>query len=146
MVPTSEPLAWDWMQNTNDGVNSTVHGFAGEKLPLAKTWMNWITGVNTKKTVPVHKGLSTFASPSAQLENMALVLYGGFGSSDLTKQFYIPVCPSPGKVSKNTCKGATWQWAVNTNNQLSGVLYVSNKMTDAWYDSTKEPGVRGLLQ
>ncbi len=82
-----------------------------------------------------------------QIENMALVLYGGYSSGALTTQFFIPVCPSPGKVSKTyTCKGATWKWGVNTGNQLSGVLYVSNNIKDAWYDKTKEPGVRDLLQ
>ncbi len=102
---------------------------------------------------------------------MALVLYSGMGqinnpdtATTLRKQYYIPVCPPPGTISKKgntwTCKNANWKWAVNdpivdpqvtaTNifppgetgafGNPSGVKYVSNP-SDLF-----TPGVRDKLQ
>ncbi len=139
-----DPNAWNWMTNAADGVNlfsgtpPAEYQDSKNKIQHATDYENEMRAAYTPSP-PVMTG--------DQIENMALVLYGGDGSSALTTQFYIPVCPSPGKLFKTyTCKGATWQWAVNTGNQLSGVLYVSNNVQDAWYDRTKEPGVRDLLQ
>jgi len=169
MVPVIEALAWDWMQNTNDGVNSADHGFVGAKLPLATTWMNRIIGGNNTLNVPAHKNLPSFPSPSAQLENMALVLYGP-ASASWTGQYYIPVCQPPGAITKKgntwSCSAATgWYWAVNdpladSNVQAQnifppgttgsfgnhqGILYVSNSPSDPYYDSTKQLGVRNQM-
>ncbi len=116
-VPTTDPIAWDWFQNTNDAVNSTDHGFVAMKLPLANTWMNWIISENNKKNIPAHPGLPSFLSPSVQMENLALVLYGPKASSLWTQQYYIPVCPSPGVITVKgntwTCKGGSWYWAID---------------------------------
>ena len=172
MVPITGPLAWDWTQNTTDGVNSTDHGFVGAKLPLANTWMNRIISGSSKLSVPAHKGLSAFASPSTDLENMALVLYrGNAASASWTGQYYIPVCPPPGTINANgntwTCSGASWYWAVNdpvihdtgadqnvqakyifpsgTSGSFGnrpGPQYVTNSSSDPWYDNFVQAGVR----
>jgi hypothetical protein len=117
MVPTTGLLAWNWFQNTNDAVNSADHGFVAVKLPLANTWMNWIISGNNKKNIPAHPGLPSFLSPSVQMENMALVLYGPKASSLWTQQYYIPVCPPPGVITVKgntwTCKGGSWYWAID---------------------------------
>lgn len=86
-------------------VNDTNDGFAGAKLPLASTWMNWIISGNSKKNIPAHQNLPVFSPPSGQLEDMALVLYGPDASASWTAQYYIPVCPPPGVI---TAKGNTW--------------------------------------
>lgn len=124
MVPTTDALAWDWLQNTSHGVNSTADGFAGQKLPTATNIMNWlITGKSATKQnqlpgdVPAHVNLAALSNPSSQLENMALVDYGPSAASLYwAEQYYIPVCPS-GNITNSTkgwnCNNSTWYWAVN---------------------------------
>lgn len=175
MIPTAENLAWDWLQNTNDGVNDTNNGFAGAKLPLAKSFVNWLTGTKSNKNVPVHQGLLTFLSPSVQLENMALVLYrGNTAAAGWAGQYYIPVCPPPGTIKAKgntwTCNGASWYWAVNDPNitdpgadqnvqaqyifapgtsgsfgNRQGLQYVTNVPTDPWYDHAQQLGVMNQI-
>jgi hypothetical protein len=118
MVPTTLGDAWDWTQNTGDGINSTTYGFVGEKLPTAQSLVSWLTGATKNKNVPVHKGLTAFSSPSAELENMALVLYGQYAKPGSTHQYYMPVCPTANitanaKRNTWTCNGANWYWATN---------------------------------
>src|SRR6266852_2063068 len=159
MVPVSEALAWDWQQNTNDGVNSTDHGFLAAKLPLATTWMTRMIKGSSTYNVPKHNNLGQLTS--SQLENMALVLYGPGASASWTRQYYIPVCPGTISASGNTwtCSGASWYWAVNDPNTNDpgadpnvqaqyisapsnsgtfgnrvGLQYVSNVFGDPWYD------------
>ena len=175
MIPVAENLAWDWLQNTNYGVNDTNNGFAGAKLPLAKSFVNWLTGTKSNKNVPVHSGLPAFASPSGQLERMALVLYlGNTAAAGWAEQYYIPVCPPPGtiKAKGNTwsCNGSSWYWAVNDPNitdpgadqnvqaqyifapgtsgpfgNRQALQYVTNQLTDPWYDMTQQLGVENQI-
>ena len=58
-----------------------------------------------------------------QIENMALVLYGGAGSQQLDDQYYIPTCPPPGTANGRQCQGATWQWTENTTGNPDGTAY-----------------------
>lgn len=166
MVPVSEALAWDWQQNTNDGVNSTDHGFLAAKLPLATTWVTRMIKGSSTYNVPAHKNLGQLTG--LQLENMALVLYGP-ASASWTGQYYIPVCTGTISKSGNTwiCNGASWYRAVNDPNtddpgadpnvqaqyifapgnngtfgNREGLQYVSNHSGDPWYDSTLQDGVR----
>lgn len=129
MVPTTGPLAWDWLQDTNDAVNSADHGFVAMKLPRAQTIMNWMINGSRQNNVPAHPGLPSFSSPSVELENMALILYGPFASSDWTMQYYAPICAPPGVVVKKgntwTCKGGSWTWAVNATGNPGGVNYAN---------------------
>ena len=174
MVPTTDGDAWDWTQNTSDGVNSTSDGFVGSKLAIAQNFVNWLTGASKNKNVPVHKGLTEFTSPSTQLENMALVLYGNEAQSGWANQYYVPVCHPPGTVSAKgntwSCNGASWYWAVNDPNindlgadqnvqaqyifpagtsgsfgNRPGLQYVTNVSGDPWYDSTLQKGVRDQM-
>jgi hypothetical protein len=133
MVPTTATFAWDWTQNTNDGVNSTDHGFVGAKLPIATNMASWLlTGKKASKRnqlpedVPAHVNLAPLSSPSAQLENMALVDYGpGAASLYWAQQYYIPVCPTGNITTSHsawTCNGGAWYWAVNDPNIDQNVI------------------------
>lgn len=176
MVPTTDTDAWDWTQNTTDGVNSTVYGFVGEKLPTAQNFVDWLTGKKKNTNVPVHQGLQAFSSPSAQLENMALVLYGQQAKGPWTQQFYVPVCPPPGTITvqgKNTwiCNGATWYWAYNDPNlsdpgadqnvqaqyifaagttgpvgNRPGLQYVTNSPSDPLFNGSADPWYDSNIQ
>ncbi|MGH7933679.1 MAG: hypothetical protein ACREQN_11020, partial [Candidatus Binataceae bacterium] len=120
----NDPNAWNWMTNATDGMNlfsgtpPAEYQDSKNKIQHATDYENQMRAAYTP-CPPVMTG--------NQIENMALVLYGGYSSGALTMQFYMPVCSSPGKVLKTyTCKGATWQWVVNTGNQRNRTFYVGN--------------------
>lgn len=162
MFPTSDGDAWDWTINTNDGVNDSTYGFAGNDLPLANTLATWMIKGNSKSNFPGH---SPLAAPTGyQLENLALVLYGPYAHSTLwAEQYYIPVCIGTLSAKNNTwtCSGAKWYWAINdpsidpnvqtknifppgttvlTFGNSDGIDYVNNP------NDPNSPGVRDLLQ
>jgi len=156
--------------STSTSVNDTNNGFAGAKLPVATSFVNWLTGAKSNTNVPVHQGLLPPASPSAPLEDMALVLYfGNAAAAGWAGQYYIPVCRPPGTISskKNvwTCS-SQWYWAINDPNitdpgadqnvqaqyifpsgksstfgNRQGLQYVTNLPTDPWYDRNQQLGV-----
>jgi hypothetical protein len=149
MVEVSALRAWDWLVNTQDGVNL----FVNEKLPTATSNMNRIIDGSPKDKVKAHPGLLPLTG--VQLENMALVLYGPFApaqnlslATKLTMQYYAPVCAGT-VTSKGICQGAGgWVWAVNDPSisplvpppgNPEGVNYVIGTQPPS-------PGVRNQLQ
>jgi hypothetical protein len=157
----SDPSAWKWADpspsgtaNTNDAVNLFSGTPTPNKIQLATTYeTDIITGDSTQNIPGYLNGNGTPLVPLngfQPLENMALALYGGFVdlrlalATILTRQYYIPQCPTPGvqgtkkKGNKiiDLTRSTAWQWAPNTANQSAGLNYVQNG-TD---------GVRDLLQ
>ncbi len=159
--PTTDRDAWDWTTNTSDAVNLFSGTVSPNKMTLAGNYASDIINGDSKSSPPID-GYWQLAPPvGQQLEDMALVLYGGYLESacgpnpseqcKLDSEYYIPYCS--GTQGTTTQKGKTyltcstgWQWVPNTANQLAGLLYVRNGSTDPWYDSTKQPGVRNRLQ
>ncbi len=132
MDPVTIADAWNWLQNTSDGVNSTIYGFAGNKLPTATTYIkDIINGVKSPK-IPGHIGLSSLQGP--ELENMALVLYRGAGlgpdlATTLTELYYIPACSTNNVVITNKglqCQGGQWTWAPNSGGNPVGFAYANS--------------------
>lgn len=116
-VPATPGDAWNWLTNTSDGVNVfSGNPVSQNKITTATNYENQI--------ISQHTGLVPLSG--FQLENDALVFYGGYGSSDLTKQYCVPVCPSPGKVQGKSCKGAAWIWTINSAGNPGGVTYANN--------------------
>ena len=109
-MPVAMDLAWDWRLNADKGVNLFV-----EKLGIARSLETSIR--NSHNGLPLLDG--------QQNENMALVLYGPYASSDLDKQYYIPLCDG-GTVSGTACQGGTWQWQENTAGNSAGVAYAKS--------------------
>lgn len=124
---TTYGRAWDWHVNTQAAVDLFSGAESPNKMSIATTNVDWIiNGKTGNDSVPAHKNQS---GPPLQpltgqpLENMALVLYSGIGQANnpnlattMRKQYYIPVCPPPGAISKqgNNWKCSTqWYWAVN---------------------------------
>ena len=66
-----------------------------------------------------HPGLRSLTG--VERENMARVFYGGYGSSNLTKQYHAASC-SGGR--GGNCNGGTWVWVVNSAGNAGGVQYV----------------------
>ncbi len=142
----TDPNAWKWADpsptaaaNTNDAVNLFSGTPSPNKIQLATTYENEIiTGVPGSKPsqdIPGYSGLQPSLN-GLQLENMALVLYGGWVnlqsplSTILTHQYYIPNCT--GKQGRTKSGGQTyltcstgWQWTPNAN-QANGLNYVMN--------------------
>lgn len=100
-MPVSQANAWDWLANTNNGVN-----LFQSKLGSA--------GRLTNKIITSHPGLRQLTG--VELEHMALVLYGPYASANLSAQYYAPVKTSSG----------AWDWAVNTAGNSNGVAYASS--------------------
>jgi hypothetical protein len=96
-VPVTTIDAWDWSQNVIDGAAV----FYSKLSTAARIG---------KKIIAQTPGLPPLTA--VQLENMALVLYGEFGSKNLTKQYYIADTSGPSPV-----------WIVNTANNPDGVAY-----------------------
>jgi hypothetical protein len=153
----SDPNAWKWADsnlaataNANDAVNL----FSGTPTPNKMTIVGpsssgyegeIINGVSSQN-IPGHVGLRSLTG--LELENMALVLYGGWLTNlpcgpglqcVLNSQYYIPQCSGTQKKNKQgnlTCSTG-WQWAINSTNQSAGISYVSN---------SSNTGVRNKLQ
>jgi len=138
-VPTTDPDAWDWTVNTQDGVN-VFSGGSGDKVQTSVTYEGYIISGNRSLGLPAHingNGSYLRSLHGGERENNALVLYGGYLYSCKNKQpcivnslYYIPQCPSPGvqvtnKQGNLVCQGGTWQWVVNNANQSAGIGYVT---------------------
>lgn len=113
--PTIASSAWSWIINAETGVNlfSGNPPSGSNKISLATRYGSQIIAL-----YPELSPLSGY-----QIENMALVLYGGAGSQQLDDQYYIPTCPPPGTVNGRQCQGATWQWTENTTGNPDGTAY-----------------------
>jgi hypothetical protein len=158
---SSDPNAWKWADpstaaaaNANDAVNLFSGTVNPNDIQMATTYeteiINGVASQNIPGYLNGNGSLMGQLNGFLPLENMALVLYGGYliGCTDLqcylTSQYYIPQCPVPGvqgtkkkgsKVIYLTCSTA-WQWIPNTTNQANGLNYVQNGTN----------GVRDLLQ
>jgi hypothetical protein len=136
--PTTDPDAWDWTSNTNDAVNLFSGTASQNKIGLATNYAADIVNGDPRNNIDGYYKLN--APVGHQLENMALVLYGGYldsacgtspsESCSLNSQYYIPSCS--GKQGTTKQKGQTyltcstgWQWSVNNANQGDGVAYVA---------------------
>lgn len=146
-VATTDPDAWDWTSNTQDGVN-LFSGSSGNKVQTVVTDEGYIihgyTNSKSKISLPAHiNGDGSYLRTLAGLEreNNALILYGGWlvppcGSSPsltctVNSLYYLPQCPSPGiqvtnKQGNLVCQGGTWQWVTNGANQSGGIGYVTS--------------------
>lgn len=139
-VPTTDPDAWDWTTNTADAVNLFSGTVSPNKITLAGDYATDIINGAPKSKPPID-GYSGLNPPNGyQLENMALVLYGGYlvppcgnqpsESCIVNYEYYIPSCSgTQGTIKKQgqtylTCSTG-WQWVTNTTNQLAGINYVS---------------------
>lgn len=152
---SSDPNAWKWADlnrtaaaNANDAVNL----FSGTANPNKMTIVGpsssgyeseIINGVPSQNIPGYLNGNGSLLGQlnGSQLENMALVAYGGYLlkcnnglKCILNSQYYIPQCPVPGvqgtkKQGKQivylTCSTA-WQWVPNSVNQAAGLNYVQN--------------------
>lgn len=146
-VATTDPDAWDWTSNTQDGVN-LFSGSSGNKVQTVVTDEGYIihgyTNSKSKISLPAHingDGSYLRALTGLERENNALILYGGWlvppcGSSPsltctVNSLYYLPQCPSPGvqvtnKQGNLVCQGGTWQWVTNSANQSGGIGYVTS--------------------
>lgn len=140
--PTTDPDAWDWTKNTTDGVNLFSGTVSPNKITLARNYGTAIINGDPKNAIDGYYGLNP--PVGNQLENMALVLYGGdlvaacgitpSETCSLTSQYYIPSCSGTQGTTRQ--KGQTyltcstgWQWSVNSTKQPKGVAYVNYIMT-----------------
>lgn len=109
-VPVSQPDAWNWLQNTQDGVQGVFQN-----------------ALNTADAFAV--GMQTSYAPMppdltrCQLEEMALELYGPHPGKVESAQYYAPQCS--GKVTDKTTCSVQWQWEINTAKNYCGVCYVA---------------------
>lgn len=144
-MATTFPDAWDWTTNALDAVNLFSGTVSPNKIQLAGTYATDIINGDPKATPPID-GYSGLPQPVGnQLENMALVLYGGWivkacgmnpsESCRDSSEYYIPSCSGTQGTTK--CKGNTcltcssgWTWVPNTTNQPWGVNYVSKIMSN----------------
>lgn len=98
MMPVTMKDAWDWTQNTMDGVN---------------LYKNKVTiGINYERQI-VQQWAKTYKVQLRNLtvterETMGLVLYGPNASTDLWRQYYYP------KLGPTF----TWDWAVNDGGNI----------------------------
>jgi hypothetical protein len=119
---SSDPNAWNWVTNAADGVNlfsgtpPSEYNDANNKIQHATTYENQIVAKGYTPRLP--------QLSAAQLENMALVLYGPYASTALAMQYYMPVCPGR-IVNTYTRKGANWTWGVNSSGNPNGVNYAA---------------------
>lgn len=141
-VPTTDPDAWDWTTNTQDGVN-LFSGGNSDKVQAAVAYEGEIINGNKRPAEPAHingDGSYLRALHGNERENDALVLYGGYlvpacGQNPtlaciLNSLYYVPQCPPPGvQIQDNhgnlKCQGGTWQWVINSASQAGGVNYVN---------------------
>jgi len=123
-VPVTMGDAWDWLQNTDDGVLMPSQNSFQEKLENA-----YSLSVSILKKYPTPAGGTPLTISSCQLEEMALELYGDHpGGTHLGAQYYIPRCTG-GTGTK--CTGGSWQWLINTPGNYCGVCYVWKVRTTA---------------
>jgi hypothetical protein len=136
-MATTFPDAWDWTTNASDAVNLFSGTTKPNKIQLAATYANDIIKGDSKSKPPI-PGYSGLNPPvGSQLENMALVLYGGWlvpacgpnpsEQCTLDSEYYIPYCSGTQGQNKQgnlTCSTG-WQWAPNNANQPGGIAYVS---------------------
>lgn len=122
-TPTALADAWDWLQNTQDGVQLPSENSLQSKLSTAYNLSIDIQADHTNSVSAKPPNLSP-----CQLEQMALELYGPYpgGLEDtptsLHKQYYTVKCS--GGAGAN-CTGGSWQWVINTAGNLCGVCYVA---------------------
>ncbi|HVA83462.1 MAG TPA: hypothetical protein VNF28_01035 [Candidatus Binataceae bacterium] len=103
-VPVSMPDAWDWLHNTQDGVN-----LFQSKLSIAYNTF----AVSLEASHPGLPGLTP-----CQLEEMALALYGPFAGGTnptkhpqvLNRQYYTVHCNGG---TGTACTNGSWQWILN---------------------------------
>lgn len=103
-VPVNMQWAWDWMENTYEGVRLFQH----EKIPAARRIANRIRAQIRQQYAGHLRPLDR-----VELERMALVLYGPHASADLWRQYYVPQQTPAGD----------WEWVVNTAGNPGGVAY-----------------------
>jgi len=108
MMPVSMLYAWDWLSNTQGGVQ-----LFRQKLSRAQSFGT--------KIVKAHPGLPTLSS--LQVEQMAVLLYGPYASSNLGMQYYVPQCVGG---TGPACTGGMWTWVVNSAGNPNGVNYVTS--------------------
>ncbi len=110
-MPTSMDYAFNWQDNASNAV-----ALFYQKESVATTVAS--------NEISSYSGLP--ALTGAQLENMALTLYGPYaGGTNPAKQYYVPGCVG-GTASGTTCTGGTWQWVVNTAGNANGVAYANS--------------------
>lgn len=130
---TPDPNAWNWITNASDGVKL----FSGTPPAEFQDAENKIQHATDYENEMIQEYLSTPPIstlpplPGADLERMALLLYGGFGGGGLTKQYYIPVCSSGvffySQFTVNwVCVGGTWSWMENSIGNPKGTAYADN--------------------
>lgn len=139
-LSTTFPDAWDWTTNSADAINLFSGTVSPNKITLAGTYATDIINGDPKSNPPIDDYYKLTQPVGSQLENMALVLYGGWlaglgcgsvpSQTCLQSQYYIPTCSGTQGTIKQ--KGQTyltcstlWQWNVNTAGQPGGVTYVS---------------------
>jgi hypothetical protein len=105
-VPVSIADAWDWLQNTQDGVLLPSSYSFQYKLKLAYKFAS-------PSVLKKYTGL--LALSNCQLEEMSLELYGSSPGSLSSEQYYIP--------EKGT--NGSYQWAINEDGNFCGVCYVA---------------------
>jgi len=115
-VPVSMPDAWDWLHNTQDGVN----------LFQTKLSTGYSVSVTIRKlhlAPPANTILP--ALTSCQLEEMALALYGPFASKLPANLYYSAYCSGGTGIS---CTNGSWQWKINTatHKAFCATCYVSD--------------------
>lgn len=111
-MPVSMQMAWDWTANTQGAA-----ALFNQKLSFARRFETKIR--NTHVGLPALSGI--------QLENMALVFYGPYATSNVEAQYYSATCAGGTVDSTGTlCGGGQWQWAVNTAGNASGVSYANS--------------------
>ena len=107
--------AWNWLQNTSDGVALFQTGFGGgnsSKLQIAYNFANQL--------YEQYPGIPSLTS--CQLEEMAIELYGSNPGKGSSAQYYSPACVN-GKGS--SCAGGQCQWQINDGGNFCGVCYVA---------------------
>jgi hypothetical protein len=152
MVLNTDPDAWDWTVNTQDGVNTFSGGSSTDKVQTAVRYEGYIikgysyTVNHQKVSLPAHiNGDGSYLSSLTgyERENNALVIYAGdlvgCGSGNyscvVASLYYVSQCPSPGvqvtdKHGNLVCQGGTWQWVTNSTGQPEGVSYVNYVRTN----------------
>jgi hypothetical protein len=110
-VPVTMADAWDWLQNTEDGVILPSQNSIEQKLRISYSKVKLLQAVyGYPSTMPD-------LSP-CQLEEMAVELYGPYsGGIEVGKQYYTG--------QRNSSTGY-WQWVINITGNNCGVCYVAH--------------------
>jgi hypothetical protein len=116
-VPISQPNAWDWIQNTTNGIKCrkpTAISCQAKNTPGNSSFQAKLL-ISYNRMIAMQKGKSPAlpALSPCQLEEMALAEYGPYSSPSLIEQYYIPTCT--GTRNGNNCTNGSWQWSINSS-------------------------------